>query len=98
MNKKECGSHEWMIEFYKKPKDFSLFCEILDQTLKNLNSDYEAKRHNDITLSKPIIHIAKENLFYDWLKSKNKLGGQNKVPRLSNERKHLDELLMRNQN
>ncbi len=93
MQKNENGAHEWMIEFSKEPKNITHFIEILDQNIKQLNSDYEAKRHNNMTLGLPIINIARKNLFYDWLKSKNKLGGQNKVPRLANERKHLDELL-----
>ena len=93
MEKNQNGTHEWLIEFEKKPENLNQFIEILDQTLKSINSDYEAKRLNNITLGVPIVHLARKNLFYDWLKSKNKLGGQNKVPRLSNERKYLDELL-----
>jgi hypothetical protein len=68
----------------------------LDQNLKNVNSDYEAKRYKDITLSVPKITIAKKDLFYNWMASKNKLGGQNKVPRLSNTREILKELLKMN--
>lgn len=87
------GGHEWMIEFSKKPENLDFFVDELDKELKNLNSDYEAKRYNDLILDRPKVIVARENLFYDWLKSKNKLGGQNKVPRLSNSREHLEELL-----
>ena len=74
----------------------SKFTEILDLSLQSLNSDYEAKRYKDITLSIPKITIAKKDLFYNWMASKNKLGGQNKVPRLSNSREILKELLEMN--
>lgn len=90
---KGAGAHEWIIEFERKPNDFLRFSEILDQALRKINSDYDAKRFKDMALSFPKIHIAPENTFYNWLKSKKKLGGQNKVPRLSNDRKYLDELL-----
>ena len=72
------------------------FVELLDNSLKALNSDYEAKRYNSITLRMPKIHIAKEGLFYRWMKQNNKLGGQHKVPRLSNSRQFLEELLEMN--
>ena len=90
MEGKEKGAHEWIIEFRKPPE------EILDNALKSLNSDYEAKRYNNITLKLPKVHIARENLFYDWLKSKDKLGGQHKIPRLSNKRDYIEELLQMN--
>lgn len=93
---KEKGAHEWLIEFKTPPKDINYFNELLDNALKSLNSDYEAKRYNNITLNKPKIHSARENLFYDWLKANNKLGGQHKVPRLSNTRNYLDDLLRMN--
>ncbi len=93
-NKK--GAHEWIIEFKTPPKDFKRFEELLDHTLKELNSDYEAKRNGNMTLTKPRIHLARARLFYDWLKRHNKLGGQHKVPRLSNSRDYLDELLTMN--
>jgi len=93
---KEKGAHEWIIEFRKPPEEIDYFTEFLDNALKSLNSDYEAKRYNNITLKMPKIHIARENLFYDWLKSKNKLGGQHKIPRLSNKRDYIDELLLLN--
>jgi len=93
MKDNEKGAHEWMIEFRKEPENLGYFIEVLDNALKSLNSDYEAKRYNNITLKKPQVHVARENLFYDWLKTKNKLGGQHKIPRLSNNRGYLEELL-----
>jgi hypothetical protein len=93
MSEKEKGCHEWIIEFEKKPANQEEFNYFLDVALQNLNSDYEAKRYKDITLAKPKIHAAAKGTFYRWLEKKGKLGGQNKVPRLSNNRKYLDELL-----
>ena len=93
MQGKEKGAHEWLIEFKTPPKDINYFNELFDNALKALNSDYEAKRYNNLTLNKPTIHIARHHLFYDWLKQNNKLGGQHKVPRLSNTRDYIDELL-----
>ncbi len=93
MRDNEKGAHEWMIEFRKVPQDLGYFTEVLDNALKSLNSDYEAKRYNNITLTMPKVHIARENLFYDWLKCNNKLGGQHKIPRLSNTRGYLEELV-----
>lgn len=89
----EAGGHEWIIEFEHEPDDIERFNKVLDETLRAVNSDYDAKRKGDMALGPPTIHKARENLFYDWLKSKGKLGGQNKVPRLSNDRKYLDEIL-----
>ncbi len=86
------GGHEWMIEFKQKPDNIVAFQIILDQTLQNLNSDYEAKRYNNMTLNLPKINVARENLFYDWLKTQNKLGGQHKIPRLSNQRTYMEQL------
>ena len=96
MNGKEKGAHEWLIEFKTPPKDINYFNELFDNALKSINSDYEAKRYNNMTLNKPTIHIAREQLFYDWLKQNNKLGGQHKVPRLSNNRDYIDDLLKLN--
>ncbi len=96
MEGKEKGAHEWLIEFKTPPKDIDYFNELFDNALKALNSDYEAKRYNNITLNKPKINIARPNLFYDWLKQNNKLGGQHKVPRLSNTRLYLDDLIKLN--
>lgn len=97
MEGREKGAHEWIIEFKKPPADVSNFTDLLDKALQNVNSDYEAKRLNDITLKAPMIHCAREKLFYDWLKMKNKLGGQHKIPRLSNTRDYLEELLHLNE-
>ena len=93
MEGRKKGGHEWLIEFKKQPKDLDYFNELFDNALKALNSDYEAKRYNNITLNKPVLNIARHNLFYDWLKRNNKLGGQHKIPRLSNTREYIDELL-----
>jgi len=93
MEGKEKGAHEWLIEFKNPPNDIDYFNELLDNALKSLNSDYEAKRYNNMTLNKPKINIARTHLFYDWLKEKDKLGGQHKVPRLSNSRDYIEELL-----
>ena len=92
-DKDEPGAHEWIIEFEKQPKEFERFIDILDNTLREVNSDYDAKRFKDMALKRPKVHIAPQGLFYDWLKAKGKLGGQHKVPRLANERIYVDELL-----
>lgn len=96
MSGKSKGAHEWLIEFKTPPSDVNRFNELLDQKLKSLNSDYEAKRLNNMTLNMPTLHIARERLFYDWLKKHDKLGGQHKIPRLSNSREYIDELLALN--
>ena len=90
---KNAGGHEWIIEFEKEPADLNLFTDSLDNALKKINSDYEAKRKGDMALMKPIIHIAKKDTFYNWMKNRGKLGGQHKVPRLANSRIYLDEIL-----
>jgi hypothetical protein len=92
MENKEKGSHEWMVEFKKPPEDFALFEKVLDETLQTVNSDYEAKRYNNMTLNQLKLNVARENLFYDWLKENDKLGGQHKIPRLSNQRDYLEQL------
>lgn len=92
MEGKQKGAHEWMIEFKTPPEDLILFHQVLDTTLQSLNSDYEAKRYNNMTLNPLVINVARENLFYDWLKQRNKVGGQNKIPRLSNQRDYLEQL------
>lgn len=89
----EAGAHEWIIEFEQTPADLSRFTEILDQQLRALNSDYDAKRYKDMALRMPQIHIAPEGTFYQWMKTRGKLGGQHKVPRLANERKYVEEIL-----
>lgn len=88
--------HQWLIEFSRQPSSLDAFAKALDQRLQQLNSDYEAKRHKDITLQQLEVVVARPNLFNDWLKSKGKLGGQHKVPRLGNSRKNIDELLQMN--
>ncbi len=93
MKDKEKGAHEWIIEFKKHPEDIHLFQKVLDENLQSVNSDYEAKRYNNMTLNQLKINVARENLFYDWLKDNNKLGGQHKIPRLSNQRDYLEQLL-----
>lgn len=87
------GAHEWLIEFDTQPESLAFFTEILDNALKSLNSDYEAKRYHNMILGEPVIRILPKNTFYNWLKSKGKLGGQHKVPRLYNDRKYVDEIL-----
>jgi hypothetical protein len=87
------GRHQWLIEFKEKPQSLELFAQILDTALKELNSDYEAKRYKNMTLEMPEITVARDNLFHDWLKAKGKLGGQHKVPRLNNTRDIIEEIL-----
>lgn len=94
---REKGAHEWIIEFTKAPEDLAKFAEVLDQCVQEVNSDYEAKRYNNMTLNPLVLHQARQGLFYDWLKESDKLGGQHKVPRLSNERMIMEELLELNQ-
>jgi hypothetical protein len=89
-NKK--GSHEWVIEFEKDPDDLDRFADVLDKTLCSINSDYEAKRFKNSTLVKPTVIAAKRGTFYKWFMGKGKLGGQNKMPRLANDRKYLEEI------
>ena len=93
MSDKQKGAHEWIIEFKNKPDNVENFRKALDENLQSVNSDYEAKRYNNMTLNPLVLNVARENLFYDWLKQQDKLGGQNKVPRLSNERNYLESLL-----
>ncbi len=92
MRGKEKGGHEWMIEFKKQPEEIAKFQQVLDEILQTINSDYEAKRYNNMTLNELKINIARPNLFYDWLKENDKLGGQHKIPRLSNKRDYLEQL------
>jgi hypothetical protein len=87
------GAHEWLIEFNKEPEDISFFSSTLDNALKSLNSDYEAKRYHNLILGEPVIRVMPVGTFYSWLKSKGKLGGQYKIPRLSNNRKYIEEIL-----
>lgn len=93
MNGKAKGAHEWIIEFKIAPKDIDYFAELLDNALKSINSDYESKRYLNMTLTMPKVHQAESGLFYNWLKQNGKLGGQHKIPRLSNKRDFVEELL-----
>ncbi len=93
MTNNQKGAHEWMVEFKNPPEDIAKFTQALDENIQALNSDYEAKRYNNMTLNPLVLHVARPHLFYDWLKQEDKLGGQHKVPRLSNERTYLENLL-----
>ncbi len=93
MEGEEKGAHEWIIEFKKAPENLDAFATSLDKTLQSINSDYEAKRYNNTTLNQLKLHQAKPKLFYNWSKKQNKLGGQHKIPRLSNKREYVEELL-----
>ena len=96
MNSHAQCRHQWLIEFAREPEDLEAFATLLDQKLQELNSDYEAKRYHNITLQHLEVVKARQGLFNDWLKAHGKLGGQHKVPRLSNNRTHIDELLQMN--
>ena len=89
--------HQWLIEFSRTPADLDAFAQQLDQALQTINSDYEAKRYKDITLQRLEIITARPGLFNDWLRSQGKLGGQHKVPRLSNDRAIIEQMLAMNQ-
>lgn len=93
MEGKQKGAHEWIIEFKVPPDTLDEFAQVLDDNLRRVNSDYDAKRNHDLTLKRLKLHSAKKGLFYTWLKNNEKLGGQHKIPRLSNERTYIDELL-----
>ena len=97
MDQKAKCRHQWLIEFAKPPQDVQLFATLLDKRLQEINSDYEAKRYKDITLQPLELVVARQGLFNDWLKSRGKLGGQHKVPRLSNSREHIEQLLSLNE-
>lgn len=92
-SERENGAHEWLIEFEKLPDDMDEFTFALDDALKSVNSDYEAKRYKNIALRMPLVHVLETGTFREWLKQKGKLGGQHKVPRLSNERKLIEEII-----
>ena len=87
------AAHEWLIEFSKEPDNLEFFIETLDNALKSLNSDYEAKRYHDMILRKPIVRKLPQGTFYKWMKQRGKLGGQNKVPRLANDRQYVYEII-----
>jgi len=86
------GGHEWMIEFENPPRHLDQFIKVLDNTLRSVNSDYEAKRYKNLTLMLPKVVSLEQGTFYKWMQKRGKLGGQNKIPRLANDRKYLDEL------
>lgn len=87
------GGHEWIVEFEKHPDDLAKFVQTLDSTLRQINSDYDAKRYQDIALVAPKVHAVSHGTFYEWMRKRGKLGGQNKVPRLSNSREYLEDIL-----
>lgn len=93
LNGRQKGGHEWIIEFSKPPENLENFKSCLDNNLREINSDYDAKRHRDIALEAPVIHSVPQGTFYQWMKKRGKLGGQNKVPRLSNNREYLEDIL-----
>ncbi|MCE2893150.1 MAG: GH3 auxin-responsive promoter family protein [Flammeovirgaceae bacterium] len=93
LEKSKRGGHEWIIEFRTQPTSLNEFTAVLDNTLRKVNSDYDAKRAHDIALVAPKIHSVSEGTFYNWMKKRGKLGGQNKVPRLSNSREFVDDIL-----
>jgi hypothetical protein len=93
MEKEGKGGHEWLIEFEKEPANLHQFTQLLDQTLREVNSDYDAKRYKDIALQLPVVHSLPEGTFYNWMKKRGKLGGQHKVPRLSNSREYVEDVL-----
>jgi hypothetical protein len=92
-NAENCGGHEWIIEFEQAPAEFERFVDLLDETLRQVNSDYDAKRFKDMALRRPTIHAAPNGTFVQWMKQRGKLGGQNKVPRLANNREYVDSIL-----
>ena len=93
IDSKSRGAHEWIIEFEKEPINLTAFVDALDNKLRDVNSDYDAKRTGDIALELPLVHSVAKNTFYRWMESRGKLGGQNKVPRLANDREYLDSIL-----
>ena len=93
LEKSKRGGHEWIIEFKTQPSEMEEFTKILDETLRKVNSDYDAKRAHDLALVAPKVHSVAEGTFYNWMKKRGKLGGQHKVPRLSNSREYIDEIL-----
>jgi hypothetical protein len=92
-NGDQCGAHEWLIEFEKKPTEFERFVDIMDETLRRINSDYDAKRFKDMALRRPLVRNMPHGTFFNWMKEKGKLGGQHKVPRLANNREYVDAIL-----
>jgi hypothetical protein len=93
MKDNQGGAHEWVIEFETDPDDLEHFIQVFDEALKTINSDYEAKRHKNMSLGLPRVIVAKKGLFYEWMKMRGRVGGQNKIPRLANDRQYLDPLI-----
>jgi len=93
MDRSRNGAHEWLIEFEESPDNLAIFVQELDRHLCMLNSDYEAKRNQNITLGPPLVRTLPQGTFYQWMKQKGKLGGQNKVPRLSNHREYIESVM-----
>ena len=93
MSRESKGAHQWVVEFEKKPNDLDYFITRLDEELQKLNSDYEAKRYKNLTLERLKLIDAPQKTFYEWMKKRGKVGGQNKIPRLANDRKYLDQVL-----
>lgn len=93
MKENQKGAHEWIVEFEKEPNDLDHFIQLFDGALKTINSDYEAKRHRNLSLEMPHFLVAKKGLFFEWMKMRGKIGGQNKIPRLANDRQYLDQLI-----
>ncbi len=89
----ENGAHEWIIEFVKMPAEFERFVDLLDETLRHVNSDYDAKRFKDMALRRPMVKKAPDGTFFNWMKERGKIGGQHKVPRLANNREYADSIL-----
>jgi len=87
------GGHEWIVEFKRQPASRDEFVRVLDEHLRQVNSDYDAKRVGDLALVMPTLHAVAEGTFYNWMKRRGKLGGQNKVPRLSNTREYVEDIL-----
>jgi hypothetical protein len=93
MGNRQRGGHEWVIEFSRPPSDRAAFARVLDETLRQINSDYDAKRYKNLALTGPTVHAVPTGTFYAWMKRRGKLGGQHKVPRLSNSREYVEEIL-----
>lgn len=95
LERDQAGGHEWLMEFSQAPDSLDRFVDVFDAELKRVNSDYEAKRTGDMALRRPVVHVLPQGTFYEWMKARGKLGGQNKVPRLSNNRTYVDDILTR---
>ncbi|MBP6696689.1 MAG: GH3 auxin-responsive promoter family protein, partial [Flavobacteriales bacterium] len=93
MDGESAGGHEWIIEFERLPENADAFTDALDAELRNLNSDYDAKRKGDRAMQRPVVHAVPQGTFHTWMKQRGKLGGQHKVPRLANDRTYLEQLL-----